>query len=44
LTAIKAAIENGEDVQGYKIETINNLQIKWQKKKKKNGQWKLHRQ
>lgn len=28
LTAIKAAIESGEDVQGYKIETINNLQIK----------------
>jgi hypothetical protein len=28
LTAIKAAIESGEYVQGYKIEVINNLQIK----------------
>jgi hypothetical protein len=28
LTAIKAAIKEGEDVQGYRIETVQNLQIK----------------
>jgi hypothetical protein len=28
LTAIKAAIKEGEGVQGYRIETVQNLQIK----------------
>lgn len=28
LTAIKAAIESGEDVQGYRVEVVQNLQIK----------------
>jgi hypothetical protein len=28
ITAIKAAIENGEDVQGYRVEVVQNLQIK----------------
>ena len=28
LTAIKAAIEDGEDVQGYRVEVVQNLQIK----------------
>ena len=28
LTAIKAAIESGEDVQGYRVETVQNLQIR----------------